>query len=183
MDNLDSAAALHSDKPLPARRRSSRAGHQAVFDLHAASQRTEVRLSHMDRYVGYLVRRVDNKVYASFLDSLTNEDITPARFTALSIVGANPGVRQVDIARAMDIARPAALQLVNLLIKLGLVECHAIPGDKRSGALMLTAKGKRKLAQFEQRVLDHEARVFRNLGDDERLQLTNLLQRVLESPF
>ncbi|MFP5355979.1 MAG: MarR family transcriptional regulator, partial [Gemmatimonadota bacterium] len=36
-----------------------------------------------------------------------------------------------DIARALDIARPAALKLVNQLVDLGLVETHPIPSDKR----------------------------------------------------
>jgi len=156
-------------------------GHGGVIDLAAYTAPLVLRTEKMEAYFGYLVRRLDNKIYASFLDSLAHEDITPARFTALSIIGANPGVRQVDIARVLDIARPAALKLVNQLVALGLVEAHPIPSDKRIGALALSEKGLAKLAEYECAVRDHEARICQGLSVRERQTLTTLLGKLLSS--
>lgn len=158
----------------------TRVGHGGVIDLQAYTAPAELQLDHMRDYLGYLVRRLDNRIYASFLDALGQEDITPSRFTALSIIGRNPGVRQVDIARALEVARPAALKVVNHLIALGLVEAHPIPSDKRIGALALSAKGHGKLAEFEEAVRQHEARIFGGLSAADRAALARLLGRLVE---
>jgi DNA-binding MarR family transcriptional regulator len=156
-------------------------GHGGVIDLHAYAAPQVLRTQEMDSYFGYLVRRLDNKIYASFLATLAEEQITPARFTALSIIGANPGVRQVDIARALEVARPAALKVVNQLIALGLVEAHPIPSDKRIGALALTAKGQAKLEAYRRAVREHEDRICKALNGQERETLTALLRKLLRA--
>lgn len=170
-----------SNKPAAEKvRKPKMVGHGGVIDLHAYSAPSILRTAHMEEYFGYLVRRLDNKIYASFLRTLADDEITPARFTALSIIGANPGVRQVDIARALDIARPAALKLVNHLVDLGLVETHPIPSDKRIGALALSAKGQARLGAFERGVREHEARICAPLSATERDTLTQLLRKLLD---
>lgn len=166
-------------KTAPAAPQPKRVGHGGVIDLHAYSAPSILRTAHMEEYFGYLVRRLDNKIYASFLRALAEHEITPARFTALSIIGANPGVRQVDIARALDIARPAALKLVNQLVDLGLVETHPIPSDKRIGALALSARGQAMMAEFERGVREHEALICAPLSGSERETLTRLLRKLL----
>lgn len=164
------------------RRGSAMIGHGGVIDPHAYAAPEVLRMDQMEVFFGYLVRRLDNKISTSFLEALSQENITPARFTALSIIGSNPGVRQVDIARAMDVARPAALKLVNQLIDLGLVEAHPIPSDKRIGALALSAKGQAKLAEYERAVHAHEGRVLQPLSAPQREQLTGLLRTLLGMP-
>jgi len=158
---------------------SERVGHGGVIDLHAYAAPQELRTAQMEAFIGYLVRRLDNKIHASFLAELGDEQITPARFTALSIIAANPGARQVDIARALEVARPAALKVVNHLIDLGLVEAHPIPSDKRIGALALSAKGEQKLAEYERAVHAHEARICAGITAAERQALSRLLHKLL----
>lgn len=159
--------------------RKSLVGHGGVIDLHAYAAPEVVRTEKMEAYFGYLVRRLDNKIHASFLATLAQEEITPARFTALAIIGANPGARQVDIARALEVARPAALKVVNQLISLGLVEAHPIPSDKRIGALALSARGEAKLAEYEQAVREHEDRICSPISQEERATMTAILRKLL----
>jgi len=163
----------------PSTPRREMVGHGGVIDLHAYTAPLVLRTEQMEAYFGYLVRRLDNKILSSFQAALAQEEITPARFTALSIIGANPGVRQVDIARALEVARPAALKVVNQLIDLGLVEAHPIPSDKRIGALALSARGQAKLAAYEDAVHTHEARICEPLTGQERETLTRLLRKLL----
>lgn len=166
----------HARAPATARRH---VGHGGVIDVLTYSAPDVLRTAHMDDYFGYLVQRVQAKIGAAFQRALGDEDITPARFTALSIVAANPGVRQVDIARALNIARPAALKLVNHLAGLGLIDCHPIPSDKRIGALAITKLGREKLGAYERKVHDLEARVCRNLSAAEQAQANALLRKLL----
>lgn len=154
-------------------------GHGGVIDLHGYAAPQDLDVSRMDAFFGYLVRRVDNRIQDSFLQALGHEEITPARFTALTIIAANPGARQVDIARALEVARPAALKVVNQLIELGLVEAHPIPSDKRIGALALTALGHEKLAAYEREVHAHEARIAARITEDERRMLSAILRKLL----
>lgn len=168
-----SAAAASTRKP-------TMVGHGGVIDLHGYSVPSMLRTAHMEEYFGYLVRRLDNKIHGVFLRTLANEEITPARFTALAIIGANPGVRQVDIARALEIARPAALKLVNQLVELELVDTHPIPSDKRIGALALSAKGQVKLAQYEQSIRELETRICSRLSEAEREAMTRMLRKLLD---
>jgi DNA-binding MarR family transcriptional regulator len=171
--------AAPEDTGLEAEPAPERVGHGGVIDLHAYAAPQELRTQQMEAFVGYLVRRLDNKIHASFLAELGDEHITPARFTALSIIAANPGARQVDIARALEVARPAALKVVNHLIELGLVEAHPIPSDKRIGALALSAKGEQKLAEYERAVHAHEARICSAITAAERQALSRILHKLL----
>ncbi len=156
------------------------AGHGEVINLHEYVAPSELRTDQMKAYLGYLVRRLDARIAQSFHEALSEESITPARFTALSIIAANPGVRQTDLARELGIARPAALKLVNILDSLGLIECHPVPSDKRISAIVLSRLGHEKLAVIEQKVKAHEQRLTSKLTHAELQQLMGLLSRLLE---
>lgn len=143
-------------------------------------------LEPMQSYLGYRVRRLYNQIANSFQAELGDEDITPARYTALTIIAYNPGVRQVDIARVLEVARPAALKVVNHLIAQGLVEVKSLAHDKRAGALVLSEYGRERFAQYELAVRRHEANVFSPLSPTEQEQLAALLSKLndpLKSPL
>lgn len=137
-------------------------------------------LEPMQSYLGYRVRRLYNQIADSFQAELGDEDITPARYTALTIIAYNPGVRQVDIARVLEVARPAALKVVNHLIAQGLVEVKSLAHDKRAGALILSEYGRERFAQYEQAVRRHEANVFSPLSPTEREQLAAMLSKLTD---
>ncbi len=158
----------------------NRVGHGGVIDLHAYAVPSDLQLRHMEQYMGFLVRSLDSRINTSFLETLGGEDITAARFTALSTIGACPGVRQVDIARLLNIARPAALKVVNRLVQLGLVDTHPIPSDRRIGALALTAKGQAKLQEYEAAVRAHEDRIACRLTKSQRATFDALLRKLLD---
>lgn len=139
-------------------------------------------LEPMRSYLGYCVRRLHNRIANSFQAELGEEDITPARYTALTIIAHNPGVRQVDIARVLEVARPAALKVVNHLVAQGLVEVKALAHDKRAGALVLTEAGRERYGQYEQAVRRHEQRVFGALSPAEREQFADMLSRLTDNP-
>lgn len=125
--------------------------------------------------IGYALRRAQIRIYQDFLDALEPWAITPPRFSAMTIIGENPGLKLTTLAHAMGIARSGAVQVVNSLEKLGYVERADFSSDKRAYALMLTADGETALEKITQEIQAHDARVSVRLTPEEKRELGRLL--------
>jgi DNA-binding MarR family transcriptional regulator len=132
----------------------------------------------MMRYVGYAVRRAQVRLYESFYATLDNFDVTPARFTLLVLIRDNPGIRPVDLARVIGVARSGMVRLLDDLQGRGWIRREILQSDRRNQAIFLTPLGRRKLTQLERAVDRHEANATRHLSSSERRQLLDMLWRV-----
>jgi DNA-binding MarR family transcriptional regulator len=90
----------------------------------------------------------------------------------------NPGIRAVDLARTLGVARSGMVKLVEGLEQRGLISREADPRDRRNQTLVLTRQGQRTLNKQEKAVEHHEAKVTAGLSESEREQLLALLWRV-----
>ena len=129
--------------------------------------------------IGFAIRKAQVRIFEDFYAALAREGITPARFTALVFIEANPGLSQIRLGNYLKVARSGIVKLVDTLEKLELIERREIPGDRRSYALVLTAAGRRQLERYRQRVLEHEARIASGLTDRERATLLQLVRKLL----
>jgi DNA-binding MarR family transcriptional regulator len=59
----------------------------------------------LDELLGYSLRRAQVAMFIAFHEATRGMDITPPRFTALVIIGANPGIRQTVLGNVLGIAR------------------------------------------------------------------------------
>ena len=132
--------------------------------------------------IGYALRRAQLRVFEDFYATLSVVGITPARFSTLSIIDANPGISQTVLAQTLDIARSGVVILIDTLEKLALVSREPISTDKRAYALHLTAGGKTALLRIRKQVAIHEARVCAHLGKAEKRLLLDMLARIGTSP-
>jgi DNA-binding MarR family transcriptional regulator len=105
-------------------------------------------------------------------------DITPPRFTALVIIGANPGISQSVLGAVLGIARSGAMVLTNWFEARGLVERKRRPNDGRAWGLHLTRRGEQLVARMKSRVLDHDRERARGLSPGERRELLRLLEKL-----
>jgi DNA-binding MarR family transcriptional regulator len=128
--------------------------------------------------IGYALRRAQLRVFDDFFEQVAGEAITPARFSALMVVNAHPGVTQAELAHSLDIAPSGVAALLDSLEQSGLVRREALEQNRRAYALHLTAAGRQKLARLMELVSKHEARVCARLSADEKRQLLALLARV-----
>ena len=128
--------------------------------------------------IGYALRRAQLRVFDDFYATLSIEGITPARFSALAVIDANPHISQSALAQTLDIARSGVVMLVDTLEALGLVSREPIEADKRAYALQLTQSGKTTLQRIRRQVAVHEARVCARLKPAEKRALLELLSRV-----
>lgn len=90
------------------------------------------------------------------------------------------GLTQVALARLQRVEAPTLCRMVDRLERDGLVERRPHPDDRRASCLFLTAAGRRAAKRGRRAIADVEATVFGALDADERAQLADLLDRVLE---
>ncbi|HKX79003.1 MAG TPA: helix-turn-helix domain-containing protein [Novosphingobium sp.] len=134
-----------------------------------------LKLEPLTEMLGFLTRVVQIQIndIVRGTEALT---ISPAVLAVLQLVGANPGIRQVQVARVLLIQESNLASLVKRLIADKLIERRGTPGGKRGG-LWLTGGGTRLVdgAASLEHVLEDYLEV---LSDDERRRLIDMLNRL-----
>ena len=106
--------------------------------------------------------------------------LSPAQYSALVIIGANPGRKQSEIAGALGIQRPNFVAMMDELERRGLAERLRTPVDRRSRALALTAAGAALAARARRVQAEQEKEVERLIGREGRERLVAALTRLSE---
>lgn len=132
----------------------------------------------LDELLGYAVRRAQLAMQDSFQEAARGLDTTPARFTALVVIGANPGLSQTLLGKVLGIARSGAMQLTDWLEARGLVERRRAPNDARAWGVHLTPRGEKLAAKLKQRVAAQETQWTDKLSSRERSELFRLLSKL-----
>ena len=130
------------------------------------------------RNVGYAIRRAQIRIYEDFYTALADQDTTPTRFTLMLLIRENPGIRSVDLARTLGVARSGMVRLIDILEQSGLITREVDQNDRRNQSLVLTHDGQHKLSRMEKVVEAHEARMTSRLSKSEVDTLLELLGRV-----
>lgn len=132
--------------------------------------------------LGYTLKRAQIRTYEALFALLGPDAISPARMTALSIIAAQPGINQTALAEQLRVTRANVVKVVDTLEGRALVERQAIPGDRRSYSLVLTAQGRAELLTLREKTQEHERNIAAALTAKERGQLIALLERVALPP-
>jgi DNA-binding MarR family transcriptional regulator len=132
----------------------------------------------LDEILGYQLRRAQLAGFEAFHRATAGVDITPPRYTALTIVGANPGLSQTDLGGALGTARSGAMLLTDWLEDRGLAERRRRNGDGRAWGLYLTARGRALLARLRRRVIANDASFAGRLRPREQEELKRLLEKL-----
>ena len=132
----------------------------------------------LDDHLGYVLRRAQLAGFEAFHRATAGVQITPPRYTALTIVGANPGLSQTALGAALGTARSGAMQLSNWFEEHGLAERRRRNGDGRAWGLYLTARGKSLIAKLARRVRRNDAAFAARLSPQELVELKRLLDKL-----
>ena len=110
---------------------------------------------------------------------LTRHDppLTVAQYLALRAI-AREGVSGSELARRTGVSGPAVSQLLAALEDAGLIERHAVAGDRRRQALALSARGERAFLSAEALLRDQLATLLAPLPTPEADALARSLPRV-----
>jgi DNA-binding MarR family transcriptional regulator len=128
--------------------------------------------------LGFALRRAHNAMHERFAEAVGDVGITPQRYSALTLIDANPGLRQTTLGQILGVARSGAVVTLDALEGMGLIARRPVAGDGRAYALWLTEAGAQRLAALKAVVLAFEAAMLADLTAEERETLFALLSRI-----
>lgn len=110
---------------------------------------------------------------------LGNRRVYRGEMIALTIVGNCRGLSIKDIAERMDISGSAATQLIDSLVKEGLLTREGDPNDRRIVRISLTDKGKGRLEKFRKARVKAMRKILSPLDNQELEMFRNLLEKII----
>jgi DNA-binding MarR family transcriptional regulator len=153
--------------------RSSAARKTAAGDR---SDEKPLSLGSLDGHLGYFLRRIQVWVFQDFIRTLASIDLRPAQYSVLSVIAANRGLSQADVAQVLGIERARLVRLLDRLEKRGLTQRLASPVDRRSHALQLTPAGQALLKRARALAQVHEGNLIEKLGVANHARLIEALR-------
>ena len=115
---------------------------------------------------GYLVRRASMGVLAELNVRLAEFELRHISFALLQLIAANPGIKQTDAGRALEIKRANMVPLIAALEERGLLIRKPIDG--RSQGIELTAAGKRLAKKALRSVQAYERELMERVPENLR---------------
>ena len=149
---------------------------RAMTRMDTDSKRTKV----VWQRPGFLVRRLHQIHMAIFLKECAEEQVTPIHWGMLTIVKSNPGVGQVELADELGLDRSNVANVVDRLVRRGILKQSVSKLDRRKRSISITPMGLKLLAQLEPKAERAQARLLEVLGTRERSQFMTLLSRLVE---
>ncbi|SFD09624.1 MarR family winged helix-turn-helix transcriptional regulator [Tropicimonas isoalkanivorans] len=147
-------------------------------DSQALEPVTKVSDATMREFFGYRMKRAFNVVQADLARTLKPFELRMLTCTALVLIVENPGLRQAQLADAMDMERPNLVVLVDELERRGLIRRDRMPNDRRAYALVATAEGRELCARAVAAVKAHEAALLRGVSPDLRAAAEDALNKI-----
>ncbi len=130
------------------------------------------------QFVGYGMKRAFNVLHGELVETLKPFDLRMVTYSALVVIVENPGLRQYQLADALEIERPNLVAIIDELEGRSLVVRERIPTDRRSYALLPTAAGKRLCDQALKADMASEARILAAIDDKTRETLIEALAMI-----
>jgi DNA-binding MarR family transcriptional regulator len=150
--------------PPPPPRKASARKKAAAARIDARDER--IALGDLSSNLGYRVRRTQLWVFKDVSRRLAPFGLSPAQFSVLAVIAANPGINQLTIASALDIERAGLGRLVDRLEQQGLVTRTASLVHPRYYVLHLTAAGARLLERVRPVIAASEQALAEKLGSN-----------------
>jgi DNA-binding MarR family transcriptional regulator len=158
-----------SGQPCSGRKQAGNGGTQSdVMD-------DAIALDTLAGHAGYAVRRFQIWIFQDFIRTLGAVDIRPTQYSVMTVIGANPGLSQMAVAKRLGIERARLVRLLDSLEHRDLVSRVRSTTDRRTHALHLTTGGKTALAQFRRLAAEHERHVAEKIGKENRERLLQIL--------
>lgn len=148
-----------------------------------APRRTaDLNFGHLGQTLGFNVRLAQVAFHRDFMSAMKDIDLTQKQYAVMTLVGANPGVSQIDIASALGADRATMMAIVDRLQNRAFLERVPSKADRRRQELYLTQEGEAARTKAEAACIEHE-RQFRDRFTAQELDtLFDLLKRLHVPP-
>jgi DNA-binding MarR family transcriptional regulator len=130
--------------------------------------------------VGFLLSSLGAHSAMNFGRRLAPLDLTPPHVGVLRGIAVAPGRSQQAIAAQFGMPPSRLVAFIDDLEHAGLVERRRDANDRRAHRLFLTAAGQKTMAKIAAIGRESEEALLRALTDEERGQLRELLQRLVD---
>lgn len=120
----------------------------------------------MKDYPGYLLRRASMVAMARLARRLKPLHLSPTEATVLTVIDANPNVKQSEMGRLLDIASANMAPLISRLATRDLIDRQ--PVDGRSHGLMLSRAGRTLTVRVKSILEEHEAHLVAKIPPTQR---------------
>jgi MarR family transcriptional regulator, transcriptional regulator for hemolysin len=107
--------------------------------------------------------------------------VTRAQWKVLFRLGRNPGLRQVELADAIDVEPITLSRIVDRLEEAGLVAREADPADRRAWRLRVTEKAQPLIAKLRKLAEGLMGDAFKDLTEEDLAVMHGKLARIREN--
>ena len=144
----------------------------------AAPDDRPINFGPLSSYLGYQIRQAQTAIFRDLAASTAALSVTPGEYGLLSLVDANPGISQIDLAQVYKLDKSTLSLAVSRLTKRGLVKRTRSRIDERYYTLWLLEPGHRLLQRVRAHVETQERSMDSVLRRGEREQMLDMLQRI-----
>lgn len=130
---------------------------------------------------GFALRRASLLDFGNFGEAVGDKTVTPLRYSVLEVVGANPGLPQVQLAEILGLSKPAATLAIDFWESRKCLARRKDPQDRRLYGISLTDTGRKTLAELQRLVRAHDEELTSNLTADELANLRATLRKIYEA--
>lgn len=129
---------------------------------------------------GFLIRRLHQIHIALFAEECAALEVTPAQYSVMSVIFAQPGMDQSAIAEEVGVDRATLASVVARLEAAGFLRRIISRTDRRQKLLSLTPRGKTILAKMQAPVLRAHERTMEPLPPEERVLFLKLISQLVD---
>ncbi len=144
----------------------------------AALKEAGVSLGMLAELLGFALRRASVYTFAVFKDAMEDKAITPQRYSVLEVIGANPGIQAIQLARALNLSQPAITVALDFWEERGCIHRRRDSLDRRSSTIQPTTEGQTYLDDLRKQVNAQDRNLAGLLTQQEEQELTRLLAKI-----
>ena len=137
---------------------------------------TNPRTGYPDGYLIYLVKQIEMGIRRPFEDLMGGYGISPAGYTALTVLQTRPGITSSELARRSFVRAQTMAETVTALTEAGLVRREQDPAHGRQILLYITDTGLERVADLSADVTHLESQMIEGLVGNEPAQLVHALR-------
>ncbi len=129
-------------------------------------------------FIGYHMKRAFNVVQADLNQTLKPLGLRMVTYSALVLIVDNPGLRQSQLAEALDVERANLVVIVDELERRDLISRDRVPSDRRAYALNPTPAGRHLYERALEAVRGHEARMLNGMEEETKQVVIRAMSRI-----
>jgi DNA-binding MarR family transcriptional regulator len=132
----------------------------------------------LSQSIRFFVMRANRILSQAWNNSSLEQSMHLAQWFAFALIGANPGVSLVELARYIAADKSRVSELIDAMEREDLIVRRRSSKDQRMHGIYLTPAGITKLGEMTQEVETHEEKLRGLYSSEEREQLIALLARI-----